>query len=193
MAEVPDAELAILRNSYALLRKMETDPRSKPSLEAAVKVHHPEVRTEADVAAEATAPILEPIKASLEKINARFEAEDAKAVERQQTADEANLSTAFANLRSQGLTEAGEAKVKELMVSRNIADPEAAFALFERNNPKPAADAPSWQPDGWDFSTTTPSQGATRDLEGLYANEDKWADQEAALTLNEIRVGQKAA
>jgi len=191
MAEISDTDLATYQRAMGLLKKLESDPKAKGHFETALKAVIPEIRTEADTVSEHVAPLLEPVNAQLTRIQ---ESLDAQAAERTANAErqaEQNLTDQFASLRAKGLTDAGEQAVKELMVARNIADPEAAFALFERNNPKPADEAPAWQPDGWDISSTAKAAGM-RDMEGLFKNEDKWGDDEAAIALNEIRIGKAA-
>lgn len=194
MAEVSDAELTILRNAHGLLQRMDRDPKTKPLLERAIKVFHPEVVTAEESAQASFAPMLEPVTAAMTKIQERLDADAAErqaAVERQA---EQSLESTFAGYqKAHGLTDEGVNSIKELMVKRHIADPEAALALWNQQNPKPVTEgAPAWQPEGWDLASAGNNVGGVRDLEGLMKDPDGWADKEAAIVMNEIRVGQAA-
>ena len=68
------------------------------------------------------------------------------------------------------------------MQERAIGDPEAAALLFDKLNPPPAVIKDAFAPDSWNFE-----QNAGPDVKGLFENEDRWADKEAATVLNEMR------
>lgn len=188
MAEVSDSELAILRNSFKLIQDLDKDPAAKAHLERAIKVVKPDVQTDEDKATQIVQPILDRMEKELAARDERIEKLVNSASEQEQTRQIAEIDGAFTRLASQGYTDDGIAKIKQLMVDRKIADPEAAAALFDRQNPPAPAEQPGWTPDHWNMEeTVTPTN-----VKELFANEDKWADKMAAQVLNEIRVGQAA-
>lgn len=183
MAEIDDTPLETLQRGWALLQSLSSGQATKRGFERLVKQIHPEVQTTDDVAQEVAAPYVEQIQGLQGKLDAFLtaqQARDAKAVESQQAAD---LNAAFGRLRAQGLQDEGVEHVQKLMIDRNIADPEAAFALFERQNPKPAQTAAAWEPDSWNIESTA----VERDVKGLFENPDRWADVEVHNVLREMR------
>lgn len=185
MAEISDNELTTLRNAMSLLQGMNNDPKSRAHLEKAIKVVKPEVVTEEEQAERMAKPFVEKFESAtktLEERIAALDARDAAAAERDQ---ERALDDSFSRLRKAGYTDDGLEKIKKLMVDRSIPDPEAAAALFDKQNPAPPADAPGFTPDHWNFQTDE----SKRDIKGLFADPEKWADKEAANVLNEIRLG----
>lgn len=190
MPDISDAELATLRRYQALVTKLDSDPKSKPLLEDAIKVHHPEVRTSREELELQAQPLIAPITEQMTKLT-----EEVTALREARAADatkavEGTLDSQFAHLRTaHGYTDDGIEKIKTLMVDRNIADPEAAAALFDRQNPAPKVDAPSWTPQTWDKGAGT-APGA--DLEALFKDEDKWADNQVGQVLLDMRA-EKAA
>jgi hypothetical protein len=105
MPEVSDAELAVLRNSQALLAKLNGDARTRPLIEQAVKVHHPEVETEADVGARLAKPHIEQFTAEVvtplqEELKALREQREAQATQTTQ----AQMEAAFGQMRQRGFT-----------------------------------------------------------------------------------------
>jgi hypothetical protein len=171
-----------LQRGQLLLQKL-ANGTTKRRFENIVKEIVPEVETTDDQIAE----YAEPYVSKLEETNKRLEdflAAQAKEREDGVSAQAAaDLSAAFASMRQEGLTEEGEAKVRELMVQRNIPDPWAAMALWERNNPKPPEGVASYEPDMWDLE----ANAVGRDNEGLFSNPDRWMGQEIANTLAEMR------
>jgi hypothetical protein len=183
MAEVDDAVFEQMQRGMALLQTLASDPKSKRDFERVVKKIRPDVQTTDDVAEEIAAPYVAQIGELSGQMKAFLTAQeerDAKATENQQIAA---MNEAFGRLRSQGLQEEGEEAVKKLMVDRNIADPEAAFALFERQNPKPAPGAASWEPDSWNFR----ERAVDTDIDGLYSDPDLWGDKMVGKVLSEMR------
>lgn len=189
MAEVADAELGILRNAYNVLAQMGGDPKAKTHLERALKAVKPEIETEEDVAARLAQPHVEKIDGLAAQMTEFLEAQKKRDEDNAAAQRTADVEAAFQRLEKAGYQEDGIAKIKQLMVDRAIADPEAAAALFDKQNPPQTNEQPAWTPTNWEIgSTTAPSA----DLKELFANEDAWADREAAKALNEIRLGQAA-
>ena len=97
---------------------------------------------------------------------------------------ERGMESAFQKIRDrESIQEKGEQEIRQLMLDRNIADPEAAFALWERNNPKPSQETASWEPDSWAYD----QKAVAVDVEGLFKAPDRWADQEVSNVLREMR------
>lgn len=172
----------------ALLQKLDGDPRTKPLLEDAVKIHFPEVTTERETLERQVTPLLKPFQETLEKVNQRFEAEDAAKAAAAEKATEAKLASAFQTLAGQGYTEEGIGKIKQLMVDNGIADAFAAAALFDKQNP-PAALESSYQPQTWDLGA---GHAPAQSMEALFKDPDSWADKQVGIVLNEERAKRAA-
>lgn len=182
-------EHAIAQEALKLLNQMNSNPKSKGDLERAIKTVRPEVEIEADVAERYAGPVRLEVKALSDSFTAFVEDQrkrDADAAERL-TND--TINGQFADLQRKGYTDEGVGEIKKIMVSRSIADPEAAALLFDKLNPKPVQENPGWIPQAWDVDSTT-RPGI--DTKALFANEEKWADNEVGVVLNEIRLGQAA-
>jgi|SRR6185312_11191765 len=172
-----------LQRSAAFLQQLATKPDTKRDFERLVKKVAPEVETTDDIVEQAAKPYIE----KLETVSKQFEDYVAAQKDREDkaaaNAADAELATTFSRMRAEGLTDKGEEAVRQLMVDRNIADPHAALALFEKQNPPPPQGASSWEPDSWSFDT----RAVDRDIEGLFKNPDAWGDQEAGNVLAELR------
>ena len=172
-----------LQRGQLLLQKLSQTPSTKRSFERLVKEIVPEVQTTADIVQEEAAPYIEQITAVGKKLDDFLAAQEAREAASADAAANASLSEAFVKLRAEGLTEAGEAEVKKAMVERNIADPYAAFALWERNNPKPPEGLAAWEPDSWNFA----KNAVGRNVDELFKNPDLWSDEEVGRVLADLR------
>ena len=177
-----------LQRGQLLLQKLSQTPSTKRSFERLVKEIVPEVQTTADIVQEEAAPYIEQITAVGKKLDDFLAAQEAREAASADAAANASLSEAFVKLRAEGLTEAGEAEVKKAMVERNIADPYAAFALWERNNPKPPEGLAAWEPDSWNFA----KNAVGRNVDELFKNPDLWADEEVGHVLADLRRPQQS-
>ena len=189
MAEVSDQQLSVLNNAWALLQQMEGNPDAKAHLEQAIKTVKPEVQTEADIAARFAKPYvdqIESLRGDLTALSTSIKEREEQAAQR---AQESQFAEAFGRLSKAGYTADGITRIQELMVERKIADPDAAAALFDRLNPPAQHEQPGWSPATWEIGSTA---APTADLKLLFQDEDRWADREAGLALNEIRLGQAA-
>lgn len=187
MPDIDEETLGRLNAAYALVQKLNGDTRTRPMLEEAIKVHIPNVLTEREIMAAQVNPHLETFRNEVvtpiqDELKAMREEREARSRE----TTEAQLNDAFGRMRTErGFTDEGIEAVKRLMVDRSIADPMAAAALFAEQNPRPSNEQPGWTPSHWNIE-----QNVTDfDVKGLFANEDAWADNMAAKTLNEIRLG----
>lgn len=184
MAEIADADLNTLQLGMKLLSQLSGNPKSRAKLEEAVKEADPTYKTGEERARELLAPEFNAYEARLTAIEADKKTE----AEAQKTRDDADAKTrmelAFSLLRKdEGLTDEGEDAVKRLMVERSIADPAAAFALFQKQNPVVEVASASYEPSRWSFDKDT----VGIDVDGLWRDPDGWADQEAGRVLTDIR------
>lgn len=186
--ELSDEQYAVLTKASQFLTEAAQSPATRREFERMAKKLRPDIETTDDIAAAAAAPYIEQIETSNRRLDDFLTAQqkrDQDAVDAQ--ADHAR-DEAFGRLKAEGYTEDGIEKITRLMIERNIADPEAAAALFDRQNPKPLEGHASWEPDSWNIR----DEAVDRDVSGLFENEDKWADREVANVLNEIRMGNRA-
>lgn len=188
MPEITEAQLAVFQNALGLVQQMNSNPSAKTHLERAIKVVKPDVETEEEAGLRLASPHIAPLQEQMTAIQASLKAITDGQATQQTAAQEATLNARFDALAKQGFTEDGIGKIKQLMVDRGIADPDAAAALFEKNNPPAKQEQPGWTPDRWNFEETA----SPVDVAGLFKDEDKWADQAATDVLNEIRLGKAA-
>jgi hypothetical protein len=186
--EIDEAQLDQYQRMHRLLNDLQGSPKTRSMFSKAVKQLHPDIQTPEDVAEEIGGAMLAPVNEQLKTVSEQLAAmkkaqddRDARAAEASQIAD---MTSAFARLRKEGLQDEGEQAIKQLMVDRKIADPEAAYALFMRQNP-PAAEvhAASWEPQHWDIRNNT----VDVDVDGLWKNPDAWADKAVGRILMEER------
>jgi hypothetical protein len=182
--ELTDQQYEAFQKAMGFLTEVSTNPATRRDFERVAKKIRPEIETTDDIAAEAAKPYIDKLDATNEKIDAFLTAQQEREERAAQEASDRLRDDAFGRLKAEGYTEDGLEKIKGIMVSRSIADPEAAAALFDRMNPKPMeAVGGSWEPDHWDIQ----ANAVDRDVEGLFANPDKWADREVYNVLNEMR------
>jgi hypothetical protein len=181
---VDEATLNSLVAAKELLERINASPKTRPLLTRAIKEHYPNTRTDEDVAEEVARPYIEKVEATASRLQQKLDALDARearAAERE-TIDQ--MEASFARLRkSYGYNDEGIEKIKALMVDRNIPDPDAAAALFERQNPPAAETRSSWEPDSYDIR----NNAVDVDVQGLFADPEKWADREVGRVLLDIR------
>ena len=138
MAEVSDSELALLRGSARLLDEVWNDPKHGMALKRAVKDKRPDVWVpDIDVPNE----VLKPVNAQIEQLTRNFETTSAELAAMRQEREDGKLEAKFrvsmddASKRF-GLTPEGKEATLNLMRERQIADPEAAAALYMATLPK---------------------------------------------------------
>ena len=185
MAEISDEQLAVFQRGMSLLQEMSSKPNTRRDFERLVKQLRPDVETTDDVAARVAEPYVAELKETREKLDAFLTGQQERerlAAERE--ADQAR-DAAFSRLQTSGYTEDGRGAIKQLMVDRNIADPEAAAALFDRMNPKPVEGTSSWEPANWDIR----GRAVEHDVDGLFKDADRWADGRIHEILREERSG----
>lgn len=187
--EIDESELKVLQASKQLLEQINGDPKTRSLLTKAIKAHYPNTRTEEDIAAEVAQPYVDEVKGISAKLQEQLDALNAERAENAKQRGLNEMQEAFDRLRkSNGYNDDGINSIQKLMVDRNIADPEAAAALFERLNPPPAQTRSSWEPNLWNFK----EDAVDYDVQGLFANPEKWEDAMIGKVLTEER-GRNAA
>ena len=176
-------ELAQLRKLQALMTDINADPTARRHLERAIKVKVPDIQTLDDqeaLAQELAKPHLEKVEAMTNKLEKLLESEENRRVEATKRDQELTITQAFNRLRqTRGFTDEGVDAVKKLMIERNIADPEAAAALFNEMQPKEIVNT-------WQSAYADPTKGSDKhDL--LLRDEDRWADEMTGNILREMR------
>lgn len=186
--EVDEHELATLRRAAALLGQLNNSPKSRTHLERAVKEHYPEVQTEEELVGRFAQPHVDGLKKQIENlaktVNDRFTAEDERRQKQAQEDADNALRAQFQNLKKQGFTEEGIAKVVDLMVNKNIPDVDAAVALFEKQNPKPVETTSAWEPQTWKIAD---EEGAGPKASDWFKDPEGTSDRVIADTLRDIR------
>jgi len=189
--EIEESELEQLQKAYGLLSELSTKPDAKRHFERALKTVVPTVETDDDreaLAQELAKPHLDKIEALTGKIEEMFKRDEDRRAEDAKRAEEADLMGRFGRLAAQeGLTEEGLERVKKLMLERSIPDPEAAFALLKRNEPEPVVR--TWQSTRFDNDFGQ----KTTDLKKLFADEDRWLDEEIGNIMDEFAQARRAA
>lgn len=171
-----------LQRAAALLQKMSNGP-SKRTFEKLVKEIVPEVSTTQDIVDEAAAPYIEELRATKARMDEYIAAQEERETRAAANHADAELASTFGTMKANGLTDKGEEAVRQLMVDRNIADPHAALALFEKQNPPTSQATSSWEPDSWNLA----ERAVDRDIEGLFRSPDSWADAEVSNVLADLR------
>lgn len=174
MAEVNDQQLTALQRGFQILTAMNNDPKAREHLEAGLKVLDPNLKTTNDQVEELLAPRLQGVKDTEAKLTEALERLEKAEKARAEAEETAGYEQAFTRLRaSEGLTAEGEEEVRKLMVDRKIADPEAAYALFQRQHPAVDTTSPSYVPQQWHFEDTTVADN----LDLLWKKPELWTDQ----------------
>lgn len=170
---IDQGELETLRVAHRLLDGLVSDPRTKKNVERQIKTLMPQVRTSEEEA--------EPFVADLKNQINRLESKIRK---REEDEQDAEINGAFDRLADAGVTDDGIDQIKKLMIKRKIADPEAAWALWERQNSSPI-EATGLRPNKWDVKNLT---GGT-DINDLMNNPDDWSEREAIKVMKEFNGG----
>jgi len=173
MPEISNEALQVLQASYQVLDKLMGNPKTKAATEKLIKEQFPHAVTSQDLAD----PIIQPLQEKLKELTDWKEKYESDKLDDQ-------LKAAFKRMKDeQHFTDEGIERVKKLMVDRKIADPEAAAALWEKQNPPPAVKPTALTPSTW----TIPGEGEGEDkYKRLVENEDAFAREEAVNVLNEF-------
>ena len=172
MAEISDRELAEYQAGMKLLKTLEQKGGTK--FFKAVKEILPDLRIpEVDIP--------QPVEAELKKLADRFDGFDKHL---RDAGAEADKIAQRNRLKTDGWTPEGIAKVEELMTKEKIGSWDAATALFEKQNPKPApAREPGHRSGRWNWGKLDDKNESDK---LLLADPEAWADEETAKVLNEF-------
>jgi hypothetical protein len=121
-------------------------------------------------------PYFEPLKEKVEEISKWKENISASAKEMAEREKFAELK------KNYGLTDDGEKEVRKMMKDRGIGDPEAAVALWEKQNP-----AKSAAEEAYSTNPFAVVEGEDDFAKKLSANPDRAAREMAMKTLRELR------
>ncbi|SRR6266581_3472539 len=173
--------------AYALHQKLYTHKDTAVDYQKAIKTVVPEAQVASDVAAPYVARI-DDVDARLNKMIEERDAEKKAAAD---AAAQGDFDKSWNDtVSAYSLTEEGQEKLINFMKNRKLADPEAAAALYYKQNPEPPAPVTpsSIAPAGWvkggDFGMPGEDESSSK---LLISNPEAWADQEAAGVLTEIR------
>ena len=181
--ELSDEEHARYLQLTKVVSGLQANPESRQHLERGLKVLNPQMTTSEEAVHAIQAPLLAQIEEMRAEQKRRDDEAAAAATKSAEDAALARMNDGFARLRSQyGVTDTGEAEVRKIMQERNIYDPEAAFALFEKQNPAPRPEHSSWVPDQWNYE-----QDLMPDSKKWFADPDGAADQAVGQVLLEMR------
>jgi hypothetical protein len=180
--ELTEEEAGLARRAIQLVQSLSANPEARGHFERSLKVLDPKLVTTEDVRNGLTAPMQAQLDEMRKQLTERDEAEAKRVKETAEAEAVGRMEAAFGRLRAQGLTEAGETKVKEIMAERQVYDPEAAFAYFEKSNPKPAQEQSSWTPEHWNYE-----KESVTDTAALFGDPEKWADMEVGQVLLDER------
>lgn len=184
--EIDETELTQLRRAHALIEKLAGSPKSRRHFERAVKEEFPDVRTQEEEAEDMARPYVAKVEQTAKELREELDAIRAEKAKAAEDAADSALYSSFLRLKDQGYTDEGMQKIAAIMKDRNIADPEAAAALYDRQNPRQAEPAPSsWEPARWNIG----DDAVGPDTKALFENPDKWADLETGRVLAELRSG----
>ena len=164
MIELSEEEVRVLRGSKALMDQLLKSPKTKRTVEKAVKDLYPETVTTDDVAA----PYIERLEATEKKLDTYLK-------EQKESALENKFQGQVQALRDEGYTEEGIEKIKEIMVKESIPNAIAASKLWDQANPPKPAENSNFSPTDWGFGRKTEDA----DLNLLFKDEDAWAEREA--------------
>lgn len=171
MVEISKEELETLKAAYDLQNALYS--KNRKGYEKLTKEVFPEhVRT----TEEELNPYFEPLKEKIEELNKWKENISASAREMAEKEKFASLK------KSYGLTDDGEQEIRKMMKERGINDPEAAVALWEKNNPAKSAAENSYSTNP--FAVV---EGEDDFAKKLNANPDRAAREMAMKTLKELR------
>lgn len=151
MPEITDQELEAAKKAIALLQTLQGNPESRAHFERSLKVVDPKYETAEDQAARLTKPYEEKLEAFEKRWAERDESEQKAKADAEAAEAEAKLNSGFDRLRKDGVTDEGMEKITALMKERTIPDPEAAYALWQRQNPPPPAEQSAYKPQAWDL------------------------------------------
>lgn len=170
----------------ATMAKMLSKPEAKALVEQAYKMVDPNAQTPELDARRMVHETVSKTQAELDTLKKQLADEKAANEQNMRMAQfESRVEDGFRRLRQQGVTAEGIAGVKKIMEDEGIANPEIAWAHFEKLHPP---QAPVASTGGWNF--LEPAADANADLKKLVETKGESSsviDKLAFEALNEVR------
>lgn len=195
--EITRGQLNVFQRAHGLLDKLYSDKKTSTQFKRLAKEADPEGRLikvpDLDLADEFAKPIKDEIAVVREENKKLLERIDARDKTEKDTADLRSINERIDDVVSKRrLTDDGRKGLIELMQKRQIADPDAAAALYIESLPKPDSQrASSILPqrlNKWDGSGREPFAGADEDkIKRFFENPEAAMDEEIAIILNEAQ------
>lgn len=164
LVEMTEEEAKLLRGSKVLMDQLLKSPKTKRTVEQEIKKLYPEAVTTDDIAA----PYIERISGLESRLNKMVSDQQGERLD-------SKLNSQIQQLRDEGYTEEGIAKIKEIMVQEQIPNAIAASKLWDKANPPKPAENSNFAPTDWGFGRQTDDADAAL----LFKDEDAWAEREA--------------
>lgn len=164
-------EAKLLRGSKVLMDQLLKSPKTRRQAEKLVKELYPDTQTTDDLAA----PYIERLSGLEEKLDKFFKKQEVDQIESKLDADLKYLR------ETEGYSEEGIEKVKELMVKEQIPNAIAAAAFWEKKNPPKPPEPAGFTPSTWGIGHKTEDA----DLKLLFDDEDAWAEKTAKAVWDE--------
>jgi hypothetical protein len=182
--EIDEAQLAVLNRAMTVLDNVNKNPAARRKMEAAFKEIDPNLETEEDIANRHAGPIkaqLDEERAARLALEKKFEDQLAAAAQREEVAQS---NAALDRIRVNYSDDAMD-RIKQIMVDRKIADPEAAALVFDKlNPPAPQITTSSYESEFYDMA---PAGASVEDTRLLFSNPDAWEDKMIKQVLIEER------
>jgi hypothetical protein len=188
MPEISDAQLAVYKQTTDLMEALYADKEHSLSFKKMVKAKIPGARIpELDIGEQ----IVEPIRTELVEANAKVSALTERLDKMQKDREDADLDGKFrtaltSTQQKYKLTDEGMSKVMDVMKARQLADPEAAAALYLRDLPpvKPAG-GPGYLPQNIDMFGSQQGEKAEEKVRSLHNNPMNFFDNEVREILSD--------
>lgn len=192
--QVPEAEFLRLQSLNTFANEIAAHPQAGVLLEQAAKIVKPDIKTPRIDRANAEVAPLKALEDKFDKfIQSQTELHTQTTASQQLAQLQRLKDEGIAALRTQHkYTDEGIKKIEEIMLTKGVADPLDAAAIFERNNPPPTVAKPHLG-SSWNFAEPAQNSGsevADKALQALLASkgEDEHAlDQLTMVALSEMR------
>jgi hypothetical protein len=177
--QLDEQQARILQGSKNVLDKMLQNPKTKYQAERLIKENFPDATTTVDRAA----PFINRMNTIEAKLDTFIKGET-------DTRADARMNAAFDVLRGKpyNFTFEGIEKIKEVMVKEKIANPLAAAAWWEKQNPPTPQEPSVFAPNSWGFNAFDDKDESSK---LLWKDEDRWAEVEAGRALKDYRQSQR--
>jgi hypothetical protein len=170
--------------AHTLHSTLHADPNVRTHYERLIKHKYPATQTTDDMAA--------PYVKRIDETDSRIKAlEESLAKEKEENLAARRQSDFNGQwdqaVKDHDMTAEGEEALAKFMKDRSLQDPESAALLYFKHNPKPASpqDGGGLMPKTWGIGPLPGEDPESSKM--LMENPERWADQEAANVINEMR------